>query len=68
MTKPTAFNRAISFKILNRTLDALEMSASLMETARLLYPDMPPKFYERIYRLAHEITVRCPMNTDKMEL
>lgn len=64
MTKPAAINKAASFRCLNTSLELLYQAHKMMETARLLYPECPPKYYDKIYKEAHGITLRCPMNTD----
>jgi len=66
-TKPPGIQRAIALRNLNRVLDLLECSLSLMDSAKLLYPGMDPKCYNKIYKMAHTITVSCPINTNDLE-
>lgn len=56
----TPIEKVVSLRTLNRAYDSLELAASLLETARLLNPEIEPKRYNKIYDLAEQIKRRCP--------
>jgi len=60
--KPSPIEKVGAFRCLNTSLELIEQSYNMMETARLLYPGMEPKFYDKIYKMAREITLHCPMH------
>ena len=71
MTKPLidkhgvpAIQRVIAFRNLNRALDMLECAYDMIDAAKLLYPGMDPKYYEKLYKIAQHIIVSCPKNTE----
>lgn len=65
--KPTPMEKAAAFRCINTSLELIEQGYNMMETARLLYPGMEPKRYDKIYKMAHSITTRCPADTMNWE-
>ena len=57
-----AIQKVAAFRSLNRSLELLECAYSMIDTAKLLYPDMDPKNYDKIYKIATHITQTVPIH------
>lgn len=64
---PSAMDRAVAFREINSAYASIEQAAKQVETARLLYPDCPPKYYDKIYNLLTNLRYRIPTDTSTWE-
>jgi len=62
-----AINKSSAFRCLNTSLELLHQSYKMIETARFLYPEIDPKYFDNIYKMANQIRLYCPMHTKDME-
>jgi hypothetical protein len=65
--KSFAINKSAAFRCLNTSLELLHQGYKMVETARLLYPEIDPKYFDKIYKMSHQISVYCPMHTKDWE-
>lgn len=56
-----AIQRVIAFRNINRALDMLECAFDMIDAAKLLYPGMDVKYYDKLYRMASHIRERLPV-------
>ena len=62
MNSVPAIQRVVAFRNLNRALDMLECAYDMIDTVKLLHPNMDVKYYDKLYRMASAIRESLPID------